>query len=76
LFVQQFSNVPKEHCFPGEELANLASEEVGDGLRYDLQGQWIAPIDLDEPLLFRGSPDDFFFHEELLASDTIQSSKA
>ena len=60
----------------GEELADLAPEEVGDGLRHDLQSQRIARIPLDEagPLLW--GTDHLILRQQLLARGGLQPGQA
>ena len=46
VLVEQLAHPPKDHLALRQERGDLASEELEDGLRHDLQGQRIAPVHL------------------------------
>jgi hypothetical protein len=76
LLGEQFLDTAEHYCALFEEQANFAREEVGDGLGYDLQGQRVAHVHLDEAHTVLRSPDHLLLHEQLLAGDGIQPREA
>jgi hypothetical protein len=76
LLAQQVADATKDQRRDAKKRANLATEEVDNGFGYDLQGQRIAPIELNEALLVSFGSDYFFLHAELLAGSETESCQA
>ena len=59
-----------------EERADLAREEVGDGLGCDLQGQRVARVRLDQARPFLRGAHDLLVREQLLAGVWLQPGES
>ncbi len=59
-----------------EKRADLAPEEIGDGLRHDIQGQWIAHVRFDEACLLLWGADQLVLGQQLLAGRGLQADQA
>src|SRR2546425_1206046 len=67
LLGEQLADTAKDHHAPFEKQADLASEEVCDGLCHDLQGQRVARVRLDEARPLLRGPHELLVREQLLA---------
>jgi len=59
LFGQQLAHTAKDHLALLQERRDLASEKINDGLRHDFERQWVARVQLDQPLPVWGETDHF-----------------
>jgi hypothetical protein len=76
LLLEQVDKVAKNQRARGEKGTDRAPEQIGDGLRHDLQGQRIARVPLNEACPLLVGPDHLMLGEQVLASGRIQPGQA
>ena len=76
MLVEQLTHPAEDHLALVQEGGDLASKEVYDGLRHNVEGQGIARIGLDQPGVVSGAARDILFCQQVFARVSIQPGEA